>query len=95
MNSCSGKSRKIYTYLYIVNRLGWQARGNGTLRSDREGFVFYQRKERSRSFDRYATFGGQEAAFPASERHGRDRIGRVGIVGVLSPAAGDGCRRPD
>ena len=37
-------------------------------------------------------FGGQDAAFPASERHGRDRIDRVGIVGVLPPAAGDGHR---
>ncbi len=47
-----------------------------------------------RLFDRCATYGGRIAAFPASERRGRDRIDRVGIVGVLSAAPGDGRGRP-
>src|ERR1700741_4671213 len=44
-HNAGGQARKIYTYLYIVNRSDWlPARGLG---SDRKAFAFYHRKQRS------------------------------------------------
>src|SRR5438270_3940209 len=99
------RSRKIYTYLYIVNRVlsagkncsteNWRRKGAapgvGERISTRPRSI---KRKQQRDRPALITSGGQDAAISAVERRGRDRVDHVGVVGLLSPATGDGCFCP-